>query len=162
MASRKPIVMNAGRAQQLQSGDTLGGLGAAATAGEAVRFEQNKRAITVTFDGQGSVPTVGSKARVTCPLAGTITKVTCEAADGTSGSFVVDIWKSAYSTSAWPTVSNTITASAKPTLTSAMASTDSALTGWTKTISVNDMLVVNLDSVSTTTIAQIVIEFDPS
>jgi hypothetical protein len=163
MASRKPLVLDAtGRQQQLQSGDSLGGLAAASLPGEAVRYEQNRRGIVVAFDGLGSVPTAGTLIRITCPYGGTIRKVTCSAADGTAGSFTVDIWKTAFSTSGWPTVANTIVASAKPTLAAAIASTDATLTGWTTTVAANDMLVFSLDTISTTTLAQIVLEIDPT
>jgi hypothetical protein len=48
-----------------------------------------------------------------------------------------------------PTVADTITASAKPTLSSAQKSTDSTLTGWTKTLSAGDYILANVDSAST-------------
>src|SRR5207245_657787 len=50
-----------------------------------------------------------------------------------------------------PTVANTITASAKPTLTTATKATSSVLTGWTTSCAVGDILEINVDSVSTVT-----------
>lgn len=93
-----------------------------------------------------SVITAGSKKTIRIPFAWTDIlrvnlnevsepRITCSA--------VIDIWKSSSET---PTVSDTITASAKPTLSSATAHTDTTLTGWTKTGSANDYLTINVDS----------------
>jgi hypothetical protein len=59
---------------------------------------------------------------------------------------VVDIWKLA---GAIPTVANTITAAAKPTLTAASFSTDVTLTGWTTAFSAGDVFIFHLDSNNT-------------
>jgi hypothetical protein len=67
-----------------------------------------------------------------------------------SGSVVVDIWKTAFAGFP-PTVSNTITGSATPTLSSAQSATSSTLTGWTTSITANDVLRFNVNSVSTIT-----------
>jgi len=111
-------------------------------------------AIVLVIDGAGSVITTGVKGFLYVPVACTITSVTLLSTDGagpaTSGSIVIDIWKVAYS-SYPPTVSNTITASALPTLSSANKSQDSTLTGWTKSISAGDVLGFNVNSASTVT-----------
>lgn len=107
--------------------------------------------ITIVVDGQGSVPAAGTKARIVVPVSGTILGLYCFCADGTTGTFVFDVWKTAFSTSAWPTIANTIVASDKPTLSAAMASSNNTLTGWTVSVAQGDMLVVNLDSCSGTT-----------
>jgi len=44
---------------------------------------------------------------------------------------------------------NTITASAKPTISSAVKTKDTTLTGWTTTVNAGDILAFNVDSVST-------------
>ena len=67
-----------------------------------------------------------------------------------SGSAVIDVWKDAYANYP-PTVADTITASAKPTVSSATKSQDSTLTGWTTSIAAGDILKFNLDSVTTAT-----------
>lgn len=67
-----------------------------------------------------------------------------------SGSVVVDIWKDTYGNYP-PTVADTITASAKPTISTATKSQDSTLTGWTTSITAGDTLRFNIDSVSTVT-----------
>ena len=57
----------------------------------------------------------------------------------------IDVWKA---NAALPTVGNTITASAKPSLSSAATGTSSTLTGWTTTVAAGDVFGFNLDSVS--------------
>ena len=106
------------------------------------------RAITFAIDGGGSALTTGVKADVYVPYACTITAVTMLADQ--SGSCVVDIWKDTYANYP-PTVADTITASAKPTISAATKSTDSTLTGWTTAISAGDTLRFNIDSASTIT-----------
>jgi len=67
-----------------------------------------------------------------------------------SGSVVVDIWVDSYSNYP-PTVVDSITAAAKPTLSSAIKGLDSTLTGWTTALSAGDFILPNIDSVSTIT-----------
>ena len=77
-------------------------------------------------------------------------------ADNT-GSMVVDIWKDTYANYP-PTASpDSITASAKPTLSSAIKSEDTTLTGWTTSISAGDTLRFNVDSCSGITRAVLVL-----
>jgi len=66
---------------------------------------------------------------------------------GQTGSIVFDIYKDTYANYP-PTVANTITASAKPTITTAIKSQDTTLTGWTKTFSKGDIFRINVDSVT--------------
>jgi hypothetical protein len=108
--------------------------------------------IGFTIDGAGSVITTGVKGFIRIPYAATITAVTVLSTDAsaTTGSIVVDIWKDTYANYP-PTVADTITASAKPTLSSANKSLDSTLTGWTTSISAGDVLGFKVDSVSTVT-----------
>lgn len=102
--------------------------------------------IEFIIDGGGSAITTGIKGDLEIPFACTITQATL-LADQT-GSVVIDVWKDSYTNFA-PTVADTITASAKPTLSSALKYQDSTLTGWTKTISAGDILRFNVDSAST-------------
>ncbi len=103
--------------------------------------------ITFIIDGGGAVPTTGVKGDLLIPFACTITQATMQADQ--SGSAVIDIWKKTYTLDSPPTVANTITASALPTLSSHQSSQDSTLTGWTTSIAAGDMLRFNLNSVST-------------
>ena len=100
------------------------------------------------MDGSGSVITTGIKGDLTIPFACTITAWTilCDQ----SGSIVIDIWKDSYANYP-PTVADTITGSAKPTVSSATKATSSTLTGWTTSISAGDTLRFNVDSVATVT-----------
>jgi hypothetical protein len=104
--------------------------------------------IQVIFDGGGSAITTGVKGDLEVPFACTITQATLLADQ--SGSIVIDIWKDTYANYP-PTVADTITASAKPTLSAATKSQDSTLTGWTTSITAGDTLRFNVDSVATVT-----------
>ena len=106
----------------------------------------NVIAITFIIDGGGSVITTGVKGYLEIPFACTITQVTTLADQ--SGSIVVDIWKDTYANFP-PAVADTITASAKPTLSSAQKAQDSTLTGWTTAIAAGDILAFNVDSITT-------------
>jgi len=64
-----------------------------------------------------------------------------------SGSIVVDIWKDTYANFP-PVVGDSITASAKPTITTATKSQDTTLTGWTTSITAGNTLRFNVDSVT--------------
>ncbi len=64
-----------------------------------------------------------------------------------SGSAVIDLWKDSYANFD-PTIADTITASAKPTISSAIKGQSSTLTGWTITIPAGSVIRVNVDSCS--------------
>jgi hypothetical protein len=81
------------------------------------------------------------------PFACVITEVTLLEATSTSASIVLDLWLDTYANYA-PTVADTITASAKPTLSSAIKSQDGTLSGWTTAIPAGSILKVNVDSVT--------------
>lgn len=116
------------------------------------------RTITVTIDGGGSELTTGLKLLLPkIPFAGTIVGYSL-AADQT-GSIVLDIWKS---NGAVPTNSNTITASAKPTLSSAQIGDSTTLTGWTTSISVGDVFGFEIESITTITRIVLVLEVTTS
>jgi hypothetical protein len=111
------------------------------------------RQIGITVDGGGSVLTTGVKGYRSFPVAGTITGVRL-LADQT-GSIVIDIWKDTFANYP-PTVADTITAAAKPTISASNKSEDTTLTGWTTSVSAGDVFGFNIDSVST--ITRIVLE----
>ena len=93
---------------------------------------------------------------VTCPKAGTISKATL-ITQGGAGSCVVDVWKAPYG-SYPPTVANTITAAAKPTISSGVKYQDSTLTGWTTSVSAGDVLAFRVDSSAILTYIAIILE----
>jgi hypothetical protein len=110
----------------------------------------NIRTASITFiiDDGGSVIATGIKGDLEIPFGCTIQAVTL-LADQT-GSIVIDIWKDTYAAYP-PTVADSITASAKPTLSSAAKSQDSTLTGWTTSISAGQILRFNVSSASALT-----------
>jgi hypothetical protein len=120
--------------------------------------------IQIVIDGAGSAITTGNKGYARSVKAGTITKVTVLSIDGTgpatSGSIVVDIWKDTYANYP-PTVADSITASAKPTLSSAIKSEDSTLTGWTTAVAAGDCFGFNVDSAATVTKVLVLLEVTP-
>lgn len=104
--------------------------------------------IGITVDGAGSAITTGVKGYISVPYTCTINSVTMLADQ--NGSAVMDIWKDTYANYP-PTVADTITASAKPTITSTNKYTSSTLTGWTNSITAGDVLGFNVDSAATIT-----------
>ena len=109
-------------------------------------LELDQNSITFVIDGGGSTITTGVKGFLEIPFACTINRATLLADQ--SGSIVIDIWKDTYANYP-PTVADTITASAKPTITTAVKSQDATLTGWTTSIAAGDILGYNVDSVTT-------------
>lgn len=105
-------------------------------------------AIFYVIDGGGAAITTGVKGDLLIPFACTITAATL-IADQT-GSIVIDVWRDSYANFP-PTVADTITASAKPTLSSAAKSQDTTLPGWSTGITAGQLLRFNVDSVSTVT-----------
>ena len=114
--------------------------------------QQKTRAITVVFGTGSAVITAGLKTYVSCPYTGTITGARLLAVDAsvTSGSIVIDVWKDTYANYP-PVVGDSITASAKPTLSSATKSDDTTLTGWTTAVTAGDVFGFNVDSASLVT-----------
>jgi len=104
--------------------------------------------ITFIIDGGGSAITTGIKGDLEIPFGCTINQVTMLADQ--SGSIVVDIWKDTYANYP-PVVGDTITAAAKPTITTATKSQNATLTGWTTSVTAGDTLRFNVDSATTIT-----------
>lgn len=100
------------------------------------------------IDGGGSAITTGIKGDLEIPFNCTIERVTLLADQ--SGSIVIDIWKDTYANFP-PTVADTITAAAKPTISTATKAQDSTLTDWTTTIAEGNILRFNVDSITTIT-----------
>ncbi len=101
--------------------------------------------IDTVIDGQGYVLDPGIKAYIAIPFD-------CEISEGTlladaAGSVVVDLWRDTYGNHP-PVEADSITASAPLTLSSAIKTTDTTLTGWSKTLTAGDVLAVVVESVS--------------
>jgi len=111
--------------------------------------------VGVTIDGSGSAISTGQKGYSTIPVTGTITKIRLLADQ--SGSVVIDVWNDAFANYP-PTVADTITASALPTLSSADSVEDTTLTGWTTAVTAGDVLGFNVDSA--TTITRVTLEIE--
>lgn len=101
--------------------------------------------IAVAISGSGYVLDTGIKVRIPIYFPGTIVEATL-LADAT-GSVVVDIWKDTYGNYP-PTDADSITAAAPLTLSGAIKTTDTTLTGWTTAIASGDTLIYNIDSCS--------------
>lgn len=104
-----------------------------------------ERVLLAVFDGAGSTLHNGMQGDVSVPFACTITSWVLLADQ--PGSLELDIWKDAFA-SYPPTSGDSITASAKPTLSSTDHADDSTLTGWTTTVAAGDTLRFNIDSVT--------------
>lgn len=104
-------------------------------------------AVNIVIDGGAAVITAGVKAAFQMPRAGTIRANRVMSTKNETGSIVFDVWKNTYAGGP-PTAFDTITASAKPTVTAAKKSENTVLTGWTTTFLAGDWLVVSIDSIS--------------
>src|SRR5262245_61817721 len=103
-------------------------------------------AINFVIDGGGSELTIGDQGDLIVEGSYEILEWTI-AADQ-SGSADLDIWKSDYG-SYPPTVSDSITGSAPPTLSGAEKATSSVLTGWDTSLSPGDILRYHVDAATT-------------
>lgn len=91
------------------------------------------------------------------PQSGTINGVYVYTQGG-SGSCVIDIWKDTYANFP-PTVADTITAAAKPTISAATKYSDTTLTGWTTAVTAGDVIKFHVDSTSTFTNINVVVTY---
>ena len=120
-----------------------------------ISFISNYRAVNFIIDGSGATITTGFKGHVQIPFDCQI--IECTLLADRTGSIVVDIWKDTYANFP-PTVADTITASATPTITTSDKSTNSTLTGWTTTINSGDVLAFNVDSVTTIRLLTVILK----
>jgi len=99
------------------------------------------KTITMVVGNSESVG-VGEKSqtRVIVPFSGTI--ISWQIIVNTSSTLTLDIWKS----NTIPTSSDSITGSAKPSLSNQQFATSSTLTGWTTGVSINDIFVLDVES----------------
>lgn len=108
--------------------------------------------IRLVVDGGGSAITTGVKGDIEIAYACTITAARVFADQ--TGSIVFDLWKDTYANFP-PVVGDSITASAKPTISSATKSQDTTLTGWTTSVAAGDIIRFNVDSCTSITRATI-------
>jgi hypothetical protein len=116
----------------------------------SAQLPNNQRLVTLSFviDGGGTPIGTGVKGDIEVPYTAVIQRVTLLADQ--VGSCVIDIWKDVYANFP-PTVADTITASALPTLSSVAKYQDSTLTGWNKNINAGDTLRYNVNSATVVT-----------
>jgi len=131
-----------GDAQEITLGSSL------SMSGTTLSATARVGAVGIVIDGNGSAITTGVKGYLEVPFACTITAATLLA--DVSGSIVIDVWKDVYANYP-PVVGDSITASAKPTLSSAIKSRDTTLTGWTTAIAAGDVLGFSVTSATTVT-----------
>jgi len=116
----------------------------------AVGLQDGDAALCVIhLDGLGNPLTTGVKLDVAFPEFDCWIKGWDLLADQ-SGSIVIDLWRDSYANYP-PTVADTITASAKPTLATAIKNQSAEVATWKRTINKGDTLRINVDSVTTIT-----------
>jgi hypothetical protein len=105
--------------------------------------------IPFIIDGGGSVIQTGLHGGLYLTFPFLITEIVMGSTDPltTSGSIVVDLWVDSYANFP-PTVADSITASAKPTISSATKSLQNTFSGWITSIPAGRWLYYNVDSVS--------------
>lgn len=138
--------VTAGQGISVSNGDGVAGNPTIALNTNALRGE-----ISFRIDGGGSAITTGAK-KIYLRVGYDCTITGWELVADQSGSIAIDIWKDSFAHFP-PTLADTITASAKPSLSSAQTNSSSSLTGWTTSVSAGDYLEINVDSASTVTLA---------
>lgn len=131
----------------LQALTVAGGLAVTGAGGVQLSDNQRIRTLNAQLTNAGAALTTGIKMDMRVAFACVITKITLLADQ--SGSVVIDIWKDTFANFP-PTVADTITDSAKPTLTAALKA-ETLPTGWITSIAAGDILRFNVDSVATIT-----------
>lgn len=101
--------------------------------------------IEIGIDGHGSAPAIGILADFIVPFNLVVSDWTLIADQ--AGSIVVDLWKDIY-TNYPPTVGDSVTGGAKPTLSSQSKNTAN-ISGWTAAWSAGDVIRINVDSADT-------------
>jgi hypothetical protein len=111
------------------------------------------RGIGYVFDGNGNNLTPGMTGYFTVPYSCVINSWNVTVDTGTA---TVDIWKVASGTSI-PTAANTITGSAKPSISTGTAVHSTSVTGWTTNVAQNDIFGFHVDAVFGPTILSVVL-----
>lgn len=114
-----------------------------------------RESLSFCLYNNGSVLATGIQGDIVIPYAAKIMRCTLLADQ--AGDLVLDIWKNVYANYP-PTIANTITAAAKPTLVSGLKYQDEALSGWTRDCAEGDILRINIDSVATITRALLILD----
>jgi hypothetical protein len=132
-------------------------LGADGTCHNAVTVNQNLRDITFSFDGGGVAITSPATRCREVSFAGTIQGAYIES--DVSGNIVFDVLTLAHSSyTGMASVVTSITASAKPTLSSAAGYTDETLTGWTTALTAKSSVCAAISGAGTLTWATLTLK----
>lgn len=102
-----------------------------------------------TIDGDGSEPNVGICGDLYVPFDCTITSWVLQATE--EGDLEMDVWASPFVVNTPPTITDSIVASAPPTLSASQSAIDTTLTGWVTDIPSGTALRFNINSVATIT-----------
>lgn len=147
------IPNSSGSVTSVATGAGLSGGPITGTGTVAMTSNSRTRIIGAGFDGGGSALVAGATAVTyfTVPYGCTISSWNVTVDTGTAS---FDVWKIASGT-AIPTSTNTIVAAAPPTISTGTAANSSTLTGWTTTVTANDIFGVNLSAVSGATKASV-------
>jgi hypothetical protein len=159
------FAVTGGGLTQEQIEDFIGTTLLVAGSGVTVTYNDAAGTITIAVNGsgkasfqwvldEGGVPATNYKGWLYVPFNCTIDAVYV-VADQT-GDIVIDVWKDSYANFP-PTVADTITAAAKPTLVGAQKYTDATLTGWNKTLTAGDFITIKVDSAATVTLVTVVL-----
>lgn len=116
----------------------------------AVNYVERYSTAGIIFltDGGGLPLLAGVKGYLQIPFDCTITGWSL--LGDTIGGCVIDIWKDTYANYP-PTIADTITGSAKPTISASDKGSSTTLTGWTTSITAGDILAFNVDSATNIT-----------
>ncbi len=117
------------------------------------------RNMGIVVDGGVNAITTGEKGTVEMSFSGTIVSWTL--LSDQVGDVVFDVWKDTFA-NAPPTVADTITGSAKPTLSGALSGRSTALTGWTTTVTQGDVVSFKVDSAATMTRVTLTLAIQPT
>lgn len=112
--------------------------------------------IQITIDGAGSAISTGVAGDLYIPFDITLTGHTLIADQ--SGSIVLDLWVDTIANHP-PTVADTITASDKPTLSTAISTQDNNISTWTTNVNGGSVMRVNVDSITTVTRVQLTLGY---
>lgn len=132
-----------------------GGIGFTGAGGIQMDANQRIKDIVVILDGDGAALSTGVLADTQVNFACTIVGVTL-LADQT-GSVVIDIWKDTLANYP-PTDTESITASAVPTISTDIVYNDTTLSGWTIDVAAGDTLRFNVDSVTDITRVAVILK----
>lgn len=138
------------------------GTGALTTAtGSDIPAHSHTSVVSLAFpiDGGGSVIALGNKGYLRVPFAGTIKSWTI-LGELVNGTITIDIWRDSYANYP-PTNADTITASAKPAISSTgNKASSSTLTGWTTAVNAGDVFAFNVDAVASMTKVTIYLDIE--